>query len=245
MTATTKVNQAKVYNEIGAPEKRHGRELMSLLSIKEGSKVLDFGCGTGNLTEVLADMVGPRGEVVGVDPDGERIKFASERHSAGNLTYIQGSTESIPGSGYDIVYSNYVLHRCQDKEKVFKKMANILTKGGKFGFCTGCEFDGIKAFFTPNEAFSQEIIESFTSSLYSITFDEFKTLASTDFDIVHWKEIDYNFEFTSVKELVKFYMANSGKSDLKHINMDILEDYYEGGGGAIHAPVLQAILTKK
>ena len=36
--------------------------------------MLVFGCGTGNSTKMLADMVGPEGEVVGVDPDAEYLE---------------------------------------------------------------------------------------------------------------------------------------------------------------------------
>ena len=40
-----------------------------LLNIKPGHKILDMGCGTGELTRFLAELVGENGEVVGVDPD--------------------------------------------------------------------------------------------------------------------------------------------------------------------------------
>ena len=49
-----------------------------LLNIKPGYKVLDMGCGTGELTRFLAELVGEDGEVVGVDPDEERIRVAKE-----------------------------------------------------------------------------------------------------------------------------------------------------------------------
>ncbi len=246
-TANISFDQAETYNAINtksSPEKEHGLELMKLLCIKKGSKVLDFGCGTGNLTRLLADLVGPEGMVVGVDPDPKRIKIAREKHSASNTTYIEGSIESIPGDDYDIVYSNYVLMRCEDKEAVFKKMAQVLKKGGKFGYITGRYYDIMKHLFTPAEAYSQEIIDSYSNALYLITPEEFAAIAASNFETLYWKEGDYLMKFTYVEELVRFFMANSGKSDRSHINVDILKSHYKDGG-VVSLPNLEAVLVKK
>ena len=40
---------------------------------KAGDVILDLGCGTGELSAYLAELVGPRGKVIGVDPDKERV----------------------------------------------------------------------------------------------------------------------------------------------------------------------------
>jgi ubiquinone/menaquinone biosynthesis C-methylase UbiE len=48
-------------------QKQAGLKLISQISIKEGSKILDLGCGTGYLASVLGERVGPQGKVIGVD----------------------------------------------------------------------------------------------------------------------------------------------------------------------------------
>ena len=241
-------NQAEAYDrnfsQNPAPEKRDGLALVKLLSIPRGSKVLDFGCGTGNSTKMLADMVGPDGEVVGVDPDAERLKVAREKHSASNLTYIEGSIESIPGMNYDIVFSSYVLHRCKNIEEIFQKMAQILKKGGKFGFVTAICCDSTSALFQPKEAYSQEFINFFLSSLYLKTPDEFATLATADFEVAHSEESKYNFKFDDVEDLVMFMKTNSGMSAIGHINAKILEDHYKEGGILDHSTLI-AVFVKK
>ena len=76
--------------------------------------ILDLGCGTGELSAYLAELVGPDGKVIGVDPDKERIQLAKETHNQiENLSFVQGSAINFPGIGakvYNIVFSNYVLH---------------------------------------------------------------------------------------------------------------------------------------
>ena len=43
-----------------------------------GNDILDLGCGTGELSAYLAELVGPKGRVLAVDPDKERIRVAQE-----------------------------------------------------------------------------------------------------------------------------------------------------------------------
>jgi ubiquinone/menaquinone biosynthesis C-methylase UbiE len=64
--------------------------------LKQGDKVLDMGCGTGEVTAFLAEMVGKQTEVVGVDPDIDRIKFAVQQHSGNhkNITFVHGDSST-------------------------------------------------------------------------------------------------------------------------------------------------------
>ena len=57
-----------------------------------GDAILDLGCGTGELSAYLAELVGPEGKVVGVDPDKERILLAQQSHGEiKNLSLVEGS----------------------------------------------------------------------------------------------------------------------------------------------------------
>ena len=46
-------------------------KFLSHLKTCRGSAILDLGCGTGNITSLLAERVAPESRVVGVDPDEE------------------------------------------------------------------------------------------------------------------------------------------------------------------------------
>ena len=102
---------------------------------KAGDFILDLGCGTGELSAYLAELVGPKGKIIGVDPDKERIQLAKESHSQiENLSFVEGSAINFPGIGaevYDIIFSNHALHWMTNKQQVFNNMFDSLKVGGK------------------------------------------------------------------------------------------------------------------
>ena len=79
---------------------------------KDGDIILDLGCGTGELSSYLAELVGPGGKVISVDPDKERIQLAKETHKqVKNLSFLEGGSLTFPRIGLepcDIIFSNYM-----------------------------------------------------------------------------------------------------------------------------------------
>ena len=100
---------------------------------KVGDVILDLGCGAGELSAYLAELVGPEVKVIGVDPDKERIQLAKETHNQiENLSFVERSAINFPGIGanvYNIVFSNYVLHWMGNKQQVFNNMCESLKSG--------------------------------------------------------------------------------------------------------------------
>ena len=100
-----------------------------------GDTILDLGCGTGELSAYLAELVGPKGKVVAVDPDKERLRLARQSYGEiKNLSFHEGSSSQFPGIGsesYDIVISNYVVQWIPDKNVAFKNMYESLKTDGK------------------------------------------------------------------------------------------------------------------
>ena len=55
--------EAESYERTSANQREDGMNLISLLPIQMGSKILDLGCGTGYLSKKLASETGPNGKV--------------------------------------------------------------------------------------------------------------------------------------------------------------------------------------
>ena len=113
-----------------------GKEFLERMQcVKEGQSVLDLGCGTGQLSAYIAELVGPEGKVTGVDPDERRVQLAMEEYGdVKNLGFSVGSSHQFPNmeeSTYDVIICSTVLHWIPKKEHVFCNAFRALKPGGR------------------------------------------------------------------------------------------------------------------
>ena len=136
-------SNAKAYGALSTPQYDMGCTFLRVLNVSRGDKVLDMGCGTGELTKFIADLVGGDGEVVGVDPDEARIKLGQENFKdVANLAFLVGRSESgFPHDNdefYDLHLSNCAFHwLMRDEKKVYvRKAYQCLKPGGRIAIQT-------------------------------------------------------------------------------------------------------------
>src|SRR5262249_633435 len=97
---------AREYEELSATRQvESGKHLLARLGIAPGECVLDVGCGTGLLALHLADLVGPAGMVLGLDPLPHRIDLAREK-TRPNLSFDVGDANDLSKlaqSSFDVI----------------------------------------------------------------------------------------------------------------------------------------------
>ena len=130
------ISQATSYQNGSKTQQSVGSRMINMLNVEKGAIVLDLGCGTGYLTKVLSEQVGPEGKVVAVDPDGERLKIARKEYSSSNIEYIETDNKTFPLGQYDIIFYNTVIHWISDKEALLNRLFQNLRPGGHFAFTT-------------------------------------------------------------------------------------------------------------
>ena len=101
-----------------------------------GERVVDVGSGGGIDTLIAARMVGPSGEVVGVDMTPamlDRARAAATESGIDNVEFREGYMEElpVPNGWADVVISNGVLNLTPDKRKVVGEMFRVLRPGGR------------------------------------------------------------------------------------------------------------------
>jgi SAM-dependent methyltransferase len=87
----------------------HGERALELVPPLPGQRVLDIGCGFGDTSQRIAELVGPEGEVVGVDAAPRFIETArAEAEEAGvsNVSFAVADVQTDPlGEGFDLAFS--------------------------------------------------------------------------------------------------------------------------------------------
>ena len=101
--------------------------VLEWLAAQPGERILDLGCGDGQLTQKLAAA----GAIVsGVDASPEMIEAARVRGIAADVA----KAEALPyaGASFDAVFSNAALHWVQDQDAMMREVHRVLRPGGRF-----------------------------------------------------------------------------------------------------------------
>jgi SAM-dependent methyltransferase len=110
------------------------RRVLLEAGLRRGMRVADLGCGVGMVTELLAEVVGPEGQVVGVDISGEQLAQARKRLMLGGTSarFVQASATDtgLPRESFDLVYCRFLLMHLPDPESALREMHALLRPGG-------------------------------------------------------------------------------------------------------------------
>jgi trans-aconitate methyltransferase len=180
---------------------KYGLELLDKLSVSHGARVLDLGCGTGYLTSILADRVGPEGKVTGVDPSRERIDVAERKYAEyRNLEFFDKGSDDFPVGPYDIVFSNFVLHWIEDKETAFQRVQENLNPGGYFAFLCPAK---------PAKSIWEQLNPKIDKQHHFASSDEYLSLAQRHGFEVEFKSVDsVRHVFDSVDVYMEWMQAS-------------------------------------
>lgn len=98
------------------------------------TRILDFGCGIGDTTALIAEHF-PDAHVVGVDAEGDAIDFANAKFATNRVTFCTNEQLSSTES-FDLCYTNGVFHHIPpaDRPAAVSFVYEKLRPGGKFAF---------------------------------------------------------------------------------------------------------------
>ena len=104
-------------------------------ALRPGEKVIDLGSGTGTMTRRLAELVGPDGTALGIEPNGMLRAVAEDRAAdAGSpAVFCQGLATEIPlpRESVDLVWCERVLQHVPDPQAALVEIARVLRPGGR------------------------------------------------------------------------------------------------------------------
>jgi len=134
-----------VHPEVAA--KYYGCGLVAPAAL-EARRILDLGSGSGRDAYLLAQLVGPEGEIVGVDMTDEQLATANEHigwhmtrfgYRKPNVRFLKGYIEKLDQLGlepesFDVIVSNCVINLSVDKPAVLRGAFDLLKPGGEIYF---------------------------------------------------------------------------------------------------------------
>jgi trans-aconitate 2-methyltransferase len=117
------------YSEFSAERRAPFLDLLALVEPRGGPRVLDLGCGSGELTRLAHERLGAR-ETVGIDRS-EAMLARAAAHAGAGLSFRQGDLADVEGGPHDVVLSNAALHWVPDHARLLERLVRLLAPGGQ------------------------------------------------------------------------------------------------------------------
>ncbi|MGH2837316.1 MAG: methyltransferase domain-containing protein [Thermoleophilaceae bacterium] len=121
---------AATYDRVSTPQVEWAGPVLDRLELRGDETVLDAGCGSGRVTEMLIERL-PRGRVIAVDSSPAMV--AKARAAIGDRAHVllQDLAELRSPEQVDAVFSNAVFHWVLDHKRLFKRLFEALRPGGR------------------------------------------------------------------------------------------------------------------
>ena len=118
------------YARFAGERKQPFLDLAALVEKRPRMRIVDLGCGTGELTRELHESLAAE-ETVGID-NSETMLLKSGHFDGEMLRFEKGDIEAfVTDRPYDLVFSNAALHWVPDHEQLFVRLTNLLSKDGQ------------------------------------------------------------------------------------------------------------------
>ena len=124
------IRQSRIFNPFT-------ERLFRSAGISPGRRVLDIGSGVGDVAMLVAELVGPTGEVVGVERDANTLVAARSRVAEAQLrsvsfveTDVSHVASELNGKAFDAVVGRLILFFVPDPGAVLRSLAKLVRPGG-------------------------------------------------------------------------------------------------------------------
>jgi trans-aconitate 2-methyltransferase len=118
---------------------RPALELLGRVPVQSPQRVVDLGCGAGNVTAYLRRRW-PQAALVGVDSSAEMLATAAEAQPG--IAWVRADVATwVPDAPPDVIYANASLHWVEDHATLFSRLVGLLGAGGALAVQMPRNFD--------------------------------------------------------------------------------------------------------
>ena len=161
------------YHKFQAQRSAPFYDLLALVEVRPNLKVIDLGCGTGELTRQLADSL-PDSDVTGLDSSPQMLDKATS-FSSSNLRFEQGDQSQLKGE-WDLIFSNAALHWSEDHAELIPSLYQRLNPGGQIAVQIPSNFNHISHQIireTASEEPYKSILQGFIRQAPVLSIDQY------------------------------------------------------------------------
>ncbi len=132
-TGSGEVERLRLLQEVYGPQ---SQALLQRAGLREGLRVVEIGCGSGNISCWLAEQVGSRGSVVGIDNSGDQVEQARQQAKSRGLANVEfqvgdANAPDLPEGTFDLAYARLVLMHLAQPGEALKRMRRLVRPGGR------------------------------------------------------------------------------------------------------------------
>jgi ubiquinone/menaquinone biosynthesis C-methylase UbiE len=222
-----------IHEKYSVNQQGFGNWIFSNYRIEPGMKVLELGCGTGDMWKGQGELIKRCGTIVLSDFSEGMVATAKEIVGEfGNVEYRVIDIQDIPyGDGeFDIVIANMMLYHVPDLKKGLSEVRRVLKKGGMF-YCATYGEHGIVEYLATllgrygvedkiNKVFTlqngEELLEEFFGKVEKREYID--SLAVTDVDDM----VEYIYSLSSMTTLAEVPKAEIRDILIKHMQNGVL-----------------------
>lgn len=135
------------------------RQVFAEAGITTGMKVLDVGCGPGDVSLIAADLVGATGSVLGVDASADMLQVAQTRVQAAGLAQVSFLAADLRTLAldrhFDALVGRFILMHLPEPEAVLRQLVHCVRPGGIVAFQEYDLSSHEDAFYPPSSLWEQ------------------------------------------------------------------------------------------
>ena len=159
------------------------RRLISECNIQSGMRVLDIGCGAGDVSMLLAEAVGPSGLVVAIDREARAVETTRSRAEVAghrNIEVLVATDDDILVSRpFDAAMGRYVLPHQRDPVTMIRRAASAVRPGGIVAFQEFAAYQPNRFQALPSVALYDQVVSAMNGALVA-------TIPSPDMLLAVW-----------------------------------------------------------
>jgi demethylmenaquinone methyltransferase / 2-methoxy-6-polyprenyl-1,4-benzoquinol methylase len=197
---------------------RWRKDTMKRMDVRPGSKALDVCCGTADWTIALANAVGSKGEVIGLDFSENMLKIGQKKVEELNLNQVKlihGNAMELPFQDhtFDYVTIGFGLRNVPDYLQVLREMNRVLKPGG-IAVCLETSQPTMIGFRQIYYLYFRFIMPAF-GKIFAKSYQEYSWLQESARDFPGMKELAKMFENAGFNKV--YYKPYSGGVAAVHI----------------------------